>query len=463
MVSKIGCAVLRIVKWTLIAGFSVVVMVLACWFGLPDEALLPEAQQMMDVQPKVPPEKNAYYLLWGLTASPELDAFAVGKKIVDAQVAAVQAQPTAAPVDIAAFEGRTPYVRRTPGGLICKARGETVNCVAALRAQRGALKQELVAKEAYLRRYQAMQLSTQFEETMPPTFTAPMLPWSSIIELAELVNARIAFDMDVPGRRAEALAQLQADFAWWRSMGTQARSMVDRVFMASLLQRKYQVLSELLAEHPEIATEYREVVVKLTEPLTARDTDLRPALNGEFQLSAAAVTDSERQAAGGASLPALSLASRLLKANATTNLLFEHFRTAGEWYARSAIEIQAGKAAFAASRYHFSYFDPRWWLYNPIGKIMASVMSPQPFEEYSARLHDLEGYTRLIALQRLIAITPQAVDALPAFLAGADVSLRDPYSGEAMAYDSNTHSLWFTARSSSYAKSGNRVSVYLSR
>ena len=463
MVSKIGRAALRGVKWVLIAGLSIIALALACWFGLPDEALVPEAQKILEVQPAVAPEMNAYYLLWGIRASPELDAFAVGKKIVDAQVAATQGQPSDATVDVEAFLGRTPYARRTPGGVICKARGETVNCVAALRAQRDVLKQEMVAKESYLRRYHAMQRFTQLEETMPPTFSVPMLPWQSIMEMAELANAAIAFDMEVPARRAAALAQLQADMAWWRSMGTQAGSIANRMIMASLLQRKYQMLSELLAEYPAIATEHREVVLKLTEPLTARETDLRTALVGEFRLTAAALRDAERQAATGPSLSTFYVGARMFKPNATTNLLFEHYRTAGDLYARSAAEIQAGTATFIASRYQFSYFDPMWWLYNPIGKIMVSVLSPQIFEDYSARLHDLEGYTRLIVLQRLIATTPKAVEALPAFLAGVDVSLRDPYTGDAMAYDPSTHSLWFTARSSNYAKGGGRVSVYLSR
>ena len=70
----------------------IALVVLACWMLLPDETLNPDARQIVEAKPTLPPGQNAYYVLLALKASPELDPFDVGRQIVAAQASAIQAQ-----------------------------------------------------------------------------------------------------------------------------------------------------------------------------------------------------------------------------------------------------------------------------------------------------------------------------------------------------------------------------------
>lgn len=468
---KLLFAVLRFLKWLLVGMVGLVLLVLACWFLLPDETLTPEAREILEAKPTVAPEQNAYYALWGLTAAPELDPFQVGRKIVDAQMAAVREKGYWAQFDPSPFEGATTYRRRVPSGALCKSRGETAHCLTALRAHRSELVAELAAKDVYVRRYRALRTHPHFENVMTVTSVAPMLDWGAILEIAELVDASIAFDMERPAQRVAALTDLLEEIKLWRRVSREADLMIDRMISPVLLHRKYRLLSELLAEYPDVASEQRDLVAQMSAPLTAADTDLRRALSGEFRYGAFMLKNQDSQGlpsvfSAEAQEPSKSdkyFARRLFKPNATINLNFDNFRVAGELYSRSAAEIQSGRDAFAKTAYRFSYFDPRWWLYNPIGKIMVSMAMPDIYGSYSDRLHDLVGYTRLVELQRQIALNHIARDQVSAFVAGVDVGLHDPYTGQAMTYDAATQTISFSPKSPNYSKRGAALAVTLTR
>ncbi len=468
---KFLVSMLRFFKWLLLGTVGLVVLVLGCWFLLPDQALNPEARKILEAQPVVPAQQNAYYALWGLTASPELDAFAVGRKVVDAQVAAVREKGYGAQFDPASIEGATTYRRRVPAGTFCKSRGETAHCLTALRAHRGELLAELAAKDVYVRRYRGLRTYPHFEEAMAVTSAAPTLDWAGIREISELVDASIAFDMERPAQRVAALTDLLNEIKLWRLVGNEADLLIDRIISAPLLHSKYRLFSELLAEYPEIASAQGELVAQMSAPLTAADTDLRRALNGEFRGRAFLL-----QSLDSKGLPSVFsaedhepsnfenlFASRLFKPNATVNLSFENFRAAGEFYAGSAAQIESGRDAFAKTAYRFSYFDPRYQLYNPIGKILVSIETPDSFGSYSDRLFDLMGYTRLVELQRQIALNHIARDQVSAFVASVDVGLHDPHTGKAMTYDAATQTIWFPAKSPNFSKPGVPLAVTLAR
>ncbi|MEI8324748.1 MAG: hypothetical protein WCH44_05160 [Betaproteobacteria bacterium] len=463
-------SMLRFFKWLLLGTVGLVVLVLGCWFLLPDQALNPEARKILEAQPVVPAQQNAYYALWGLTASPELDAFAVGRKVVDAQVAAVREKGYGAQFDPASIEGTTTYRRRVPAGTFCKSRGETAHCLTALRAHRGELLAELAAKDVYVRRYRGLRTYPHFEEAMAVTSAAPTLDWSGIREISELVDASIAFDMERPAQRVAALTDLLNEIKLWRLVGNEADLLIDRMAPAALMYSKYRLLSELLAEYPEIASEQGELVAQMSAPLTAADTDLRRALNGEFRGGAFLL-----QSLDSKGLPYVLSAPdqeattfesyitrRLFKPQATINLNFENLSAVAEFYAGSAAQIQSGRDAFSKTRDKISYFEPRWWSYNPIGKILASVAQPD-IGRYSDQLHDLLGYTRLLELQRQIAMNRLARDQVCPVVANAGVGLREPYTGQSMNCDSVKQIISFAPKGSNYTKPGVALSVTLTR
>ena len=74
----------RILKWLLFIVAGLVLVVIACWWLLPDEQLNPDAKRLIAVPPSTPVTQNAYFMIWGLRASPEIDPHIAGQHIVSA-------------------------------------------------------------------------------------------------------------------------------------------------------------------------------------------------------------------------------------------------------------------------------------------------------------------------------------------------------------------------------------------
>lgn len=73
---------LRILAWAAFLIFACFVALFGSWLLVPDESLQPEAEALL-ARPDMPPdEENAYFLIWGMAASPELDPHAVGQQII---------------------------------------------------------------------------------------------------------------------------------------------------------------------------------------------------------------------------------------------------------------------------------------------------------------------------------------------------------------------------------------------
>lgn len=450
----------KALKWLLVTALGLLVLLLACWFLLPDETLHPEARNILAAPPRVVPEQNAFYLLLGLPASPELDQFQVGRKIVAAQVVAVREQGYLARFDPSSFHGAKPYQGRIPSVLYCHSSRSTAHCLTALRAHRSELEAERRTQDPYVQRYRALRNYPHFEETTTPAGFAPFIDWQTVLVLGELVDASIAFDMEHPERRAAALAELQQEITLWRRVGREADFLIDRMLIAVLLHHKYRLLSELLTDYPAIADQHRALVAQMTAPLTLADTDLGRVLNGEFRVGALEVENMVQEPKltpriGPDQEPSRwteKLALRLcMRPTATLNLIFSQLTRSGNFYAQSASQI-ASRTDAIFETYQISYLDPRLWLYNPMGKILVSL--PGSTQSYSLRLHDLAGYTRLLELQRQIAAAQLPDERVGPLLASVDASLRDPYSGQPMTFDPVSRTISFRPKDEANAKIG---------
>lgn len=461
---------LRGLKWLALGVVGLVVVVLGCWLLLPDEALNPEARKILEAQPTVPPEQNVYFALVGLIASPELDAVQVGRKLVEDHAAVVREKGFVVRFDASKYWGAHPYKRPIPGGAYCRSHGETAHCLTALRQHRGELEAQLVAQDVYVSRYRALRTYPHHDESMTPA-GAMLVSYQPHFDLGELVDASIAFRMEEPAQRAGALGELLEDIRLWERAGRESDVFISRMMYAAILHKKYKLLSELLTESPRLAQEQPDLVAQLTKPLEAPYTDMKRVWRGEFRYGAQWM---KSMPLGGITSAFLGLdnedlstwqrylASRLFRYNATVNLYYEEFRSASEFYAQSAADIQAGHDAFAKRRYRANLFDPRYWLYNPVGKDSVSVPA-EIYDSYRDRLTDLVGYTRLIELQRQILAARTPPEKIPAFLASVDAALRNPYTGQPMHYDSATNSISFMPKSPNYAKKGAPLVVTLAR
>ncbi len=455
---NIFASLFRCIKWLLCGIAIIALVVLACWILLPDETLNPDAQRIIEAKPIVPPEQNAYYALWGLKASPELDAFEVGRQIVAAQAMAIQTKGYWADFNENSYLGasllKTPKMRSGPT-LFCKRVAETPNCLASFREHRSEIETELRDLDSYVQRYRSLRNYPHFEEVMVLTAKMPFIAWAPVAHLSELMDAKIALDMAEPSRRELALNELQAEIVLWQKVGSSSDLLITRMMAASLLRKKYRLASELLSTYPEVALEQKDLLSKITRPLVDADTSVKRVFDGEFRFGAMMTQNLKSQIdvdpdGGSAWLDLPRGLNKFMflvgfKTNATINLQYARLSAVGNFYSKSGPEIADSVDAFQKEPLTLNKFDPRTWMYNPVGKIEALVATPE-YGIYAYRLHDLAGYSRLVELQRQLALNRTPPEKMAEFIAAADTNLSDPYTGKPMAFDPVAQTISFTPR-----------------
>ena len=447
----------RCIKWLLSGVAITALVVLACWILLPDETLNPDAQRIIEAKPTVPPEQNAYYALWGLKASPELDAFEVGKQIVAAQVAtALQPNGYEAEFSPDVYLGVKPLVApqlRLNKQLFCRPTSNEPNCLAAFREHRDLIDAELRDLDIYVRRYRSARNYPHFEDLMIPTANMPFLPWPAVNQMSELVDAKIAIDMAEPTKQEVALNELLAEILFWRRVGDETNILATRVTSAKLVQKKHRIASELISTYPQIAFDYNELLAKITMPSPPKSTNFGRTLDGEFLRYVCMMQNlkATHDASGkGSKNDPIRIASRFIslspfRLNATNNLYYEHMRAVSNAYSKNGIEITASATTFESDINANTKLDPRRWFYNPIGNYLAGL-DLMAYKKYAFRLHDLSGYSRLVEIQRQLALNRTPPEKIAEFIAAANANLSDPYTGKPMAYDPIARTILFTPR-----------------
>jgi hypothetical protein len=450
----------KTVKWSLGILAAFVSGIVMSWVLLSDEALNPDAKLVLEAEPRIAPEQNAFYALWGFKASPELDAFEVGKQIVSAQAAALRSGGFTATFAPNAYWGTKPLQDNSMPLRYCKGMSEKQSCLTALGENRKVIETKLREQDLYVQRYRALRRYTQYEDAMAPTHNMPVLPWQTVTKVGELVDAKIVFAMTEPPKRAAALAELDAEIVLWKTISRDASTILSRLMATAQLGRKYRLASELLTEYPQIANEHRDIVAKITQPLTLEDINMQRMFEGEFRYTALAVHsvryDANINSAGAAELsvrPAWLAApweAVTYKRNATINMQHRDMTASGNFYSQSAGEILTQQSEFSEKLNHYKPFRPSTWLYNPAGKILTSIVTPQ-YRGYAYRIHDLAGYSRLVELQRQAALKGAPTAKAGELIAAADINLLNPYSGKPMDFDAAAGTISFAAKGSSSA------------
>ncbi len=454
----------KIVKWVSLGVALLAVVIIACWRLIPDEDLRPEAQQLLARRVTVAPEQNLDVALWGFEASPDRDAIVAGKEIVGA-ISKLEAHRAGneAPVEHAALLGNKPLRFASSRKYSCS---ETIkNCVAALRAADAELQKEAIEHSIYVDRYRQLRSYPQLAETVPKSIGAPFHNWSNLLRISELVDAQIVRDAAEPERRKDALAELAAEMALWRRVTQQADLLITKMIGVAALQRKMRLASELLAEYPEIAGKNEATMAAISAPQSIEDVSMRRVLDGEFLYSANFLLagdknqiEAELKDGNGWMWKAI-FALGAFKKNATVNRSYANLREAGEFYSQSSNVVAETEAVFQAKIDQFDPYSPKSILYNPIGKVLVSVANPN-WGNYAFRMHDLAAYSRLLELQRRIALQKIPREQIPAFLA-AEKNLADPYSNQPMQWDAASGKLSFAAHSEKFRKAGgSAVTLY---
>ena len=361
----------RVLKWLLYLLGSLMVVVIACWWLLPDEDLDPGAQKLIVGPPAPPAAQNAYFMIWGLRASPEIDAHAAGQQIV-AQHERVLAEKG----NISDFKPDT-FLGANPLSFDSSSKRcdiEKQRCLKVYQAMQPQIEADSAKYALYVERYRAIRGYAQFSETVMTMTPATPLPFSyqDLTRLSELADATVALRVASSVTREAALDELGAEIASWRRILANSDALITQMICVAVLQRKYRLTSEIMSTYPELVRQFPARMVQITAPLLAEETNLVRTLGGEFRFTAHLYRDltrlneqAEEDDFLGKLYGSLSMAGGY-RPNATINRAYSLYQENAQLYAKTPKEVLAGHVAVSLKQNEFNLWAPSVILYNPI-------------------------------------------------------------------------------------------------
>jgi hypothetical protein len=407
---------LKIFKWLAIGIVSLVIIVVACWFFVPDEKVNPEGEKWLARQAAPPAEQNGYFLLWGLLASRELDPHETGQKIV-----AEHERQLATDIGLAKFKPET-FLGAQP--LKAKATRkrcqiEIEKCLPFYQVTRTDYKTDIANHALQMERYRSLRGYPKFsEKVMTYTVTSPLPYYSTFSTMSDLVDADIGFNIATPATRKRALEELALEIELWRRIARESDALITQMIAVNLLNRKYHLASEIMEAYPEVVRQHPDKMAEITAPIPLNESTLTRPLQNEFRLFAQLFGNLDRASKimysnedFNGKLQDAMLRVGAFKPNASINQAYIRFDETIKLCNKSPKEAVAGRAALM-ERLSTAEWKPQTLLFNPIGR-MLEVDSAPDFTSYAYRLFDLVGLSRMVELQRRSIVEARPTGRLP--------------------------------------------------
>jgi hypothetical protein len=428
----------RIVAGVLLGLVALALLVVGInqpWF---DESLAPALVALRDSKP-APLEDNAYVFALGFLAAKDRDPRAAGVEIIRIlQARRDRGEPAtigkeekdAILGDRLTLNGLGAKPETTAPSAAVKSLGQVclpryrLDCADRLIEQVAALDPGDARLSALLSRYEILLQHKHYVETPAPDSLTPWPPLGPIQELGRLRLA-ISFRADATAVFLEKAAQ---EHAFWRMTLRDAQLLGTKMSALASMRWTNDFLSTLMRER-QLEARDLEQLRGFVRPLAHEERDIGAAFLAE---SRTALLDGKPYVASDASW----LVRLLLQENATFNQEF-----------RDTIQPMRERAAFDARQfYERKAYEPLprefrvapGMFYNLGGKLALS-RSTWDAHQFPSRVHDEDGRITLVLLQAQIEEHP---DQDVATLVQSS-TLRNPYTGEPMQYDSEAGTIEF--------------------
>ncbi len=436
----------KTLQWSVIVFASLLIGVplLLAAINAVDQDLRPEAIAFADLSDdNVPDKDNGYYAWVGLAAPIAENPYALGMKAVS-EVNKQLAVTPMGQIDTATLLG--PQRLQFKGNMTGLCGRDSKGCLVRYRSKTADIRNALRDNRILLDRYRSLYTYSHFREVTLPRFAAPIFTEPAV--LANLLRAQQGL-VALQGNPKMALQNLRADSAYWRRILEQSRSLINRMLAVAMIHGNAQLVSEIVANYP-LHHSILDSAADAARPLLTSETDLGKVFRYEFGYGMHLFTNLPAYS----TQPCLSESwtecqfnkltnSLFVKPNATINLHHEMYSAAIELNRLPAPEFITALRARQVSEQAQSDWPWSWhFAYNPGGKI-ATFMSNTIYASYTARIHNLDGFLRLVSLQIAVKRASIRDIAMQKFLADSVPDLHNPYTGEAMLWDADARAIYF--------------------
>lgn len=431
----------KFLKWTALVLVVLVVVPLAVVIAINafDESLTPQAARYGEPRPPaVQGDGNGYYALLALSAPDGADGTGYGRAWVEEARAAAMANRAE----------KRPAEKRAKRPLTCDA--AQASCLVEIKAKPDEVKAQLDAYQEDLARYETLIGHQRYEEVLdfPLRVNTGFPPYGPVTgaHRAYVLRAALAAER---GDAAAAIAAIERDIAFQRTMMTGARTLLGKVVASADYWRDLAFLSDLMQSR---TAEVRPHLPRIREMLKSSESSaagMAAVVESEFAFRKPLLRNpiAPYQEDGTPPSAVEKVAVRLLyKPNATLNREVEHLAAVA-----AAMELPVNQGSEALNTILRESGGMTTWEYidNPVGNILRRVAATEDGSEAYGRLrlHDVRAYGRLVALQAEVLAANVEAGSMAAFLAQSDARFHDPYTGKPMAWDAATKRLSFQAQS----------------
>ena len=417
-------------------GILVAVVIIYTWFvnwSLFDETLVPELEALTKPTP-LDMADNAYPLLVGLSSASDRDPFEVGEGVINLLRSKFEAKQRIELSDQEFEHLHGPreidkqWQAELPS-LSCNAR-LAMDCADQLINE---LDNKILDNEriqVLLSRYDTMLEQAHFRENKEMDAYTPLPDFTLLMRIS-----RIKLALAYRNQSADDFIKTVAkDMAFWKLMLREGQLLIAKMVSIAGVRNDLQFLSVLMRQK-DITLEQQALLTQLTQPFTPEELDIGETFLAE---SIYMVSSSNQDLLNEDSSWLISSLIRLTtQRNATANEYYTYMVVPTQLRATLSSEEFYQQGGYKALYYPFRTFPPS--LYNLGGKITSKELANYRIQDYITRMHDMVGMISLAALQLEIETKPE----LPlAEVINRSVH-RNPYTRQAMEYDSQTQTLGF--------------------
>lgn len=451
-----------------LAALGLAALIVANW---NDDALSEAAQQALQYTPPTEQalEGNGYLIVMGLDApiggDAIGDAVALGRTRLAREIERrrwVEVHGDRQEGIPSPIPAKSPLDDVLPGRLRCPV--DESDCFAWFVKHGDEVQALAKTHQALLQRLAAAAGSPQFSNPAPIYLQSEFPPYGLLVRAHELWLAQASQEW-MHGRPQQALDIAHQAVQLRSRLASHSNSLIASMVALAMQHRELLWLSDASARTASAPPMAESKAIE--ELLSAPTTSLESALKGEMQYIASILyppADSGfYPSAGDDPLAwwkhALNRPSRVAYLpRQTVNQSIEYLK---QVRAVSALPIHQQSAAFSRIMQLVdddSVCLPWKRLRNVAGSCVFATTVPV-YRTYIERVADIDGYRRLVLLQRRAAVEQVAPPDMPAWLARSPQTLHDPYTQEPMQWDAATSSLVFEGREKQNQNPG-RSSTY---
>lgn len=379
--------------WTVVRTILITMLVLlVVWvvFNLFDRAPTPAAQKLaMQVEPSLKPQENAYIYQLGLDAPADADVIQWGLSAQNGKDSSNGGSPL--PLESVDLSKRDLQ--------IILARYETLLSILRYQDAEG--------------------------ETLPNLY--------KMVRASKLYQSQLIAGRDQ--NPEAALDGILKEIKWQQSVLAQTNTLVSKMVVRERLNTAYFLLADFIAALPESMLLTKQAPILQTLSPEPHTWHMDRVMGGEHRLTTQTLEESKT--AGGRETTSwlekwtIKCAYAILfKPQDTANQFaafhqtitdFSHL-SAKDWHAQRIEKKHALNVEYGLN----------WnWLYNPIGRILAGVASPQ-YNDYVDRLFDTYSLNRMVGAALLLRLQKP----IP-------VEWFNPYTEQAFTFDPNIREISF--------------------